>query len=88
MPTKRKIEIATKTLTQQNHSTLEKQHQVISKALSDYGKEWGDTAEMLWVVLANVSEGDWSKQTPEWQKSAAKWRDRYFKAIETYGEGE
>ena len=38
-----------------------------------------DAAEMLWVCLANVSGGDWSKQTPEWQKAAKKWRDNYFK---------
>jgi hypothetical protein len=28
-----------------------------------------------------VSEGDWTKQTKEWQEAAAKWRDNYFKAI-------
>lgn len=38
-----------------------------------------DAAEMLWVVLASVSGGDWSKQTPEWQEAAAKWRDNYLK---------
>ena len=38
-----------------------------------------DAAEMLWVVIANVSEGDWTKQTKEWQEAAAKWRDYYFK---------
>ena len=35
-------------------------------------------AEMLWVVLANVSGSDWKKQSPEWQKAAARWRDAYF----------
>jgi hypothetical protein len=39
-----------------------------------------DAAEMLWVVLANVSGGDWTKQTPEWQEAAARWRDYYFAA--------
>lgn len=38
-----------------------------------------DAAEMLWIVLANVSGGDWQKQTPEWREAAAKWRDNYFK---------
>jgi hypothetical protein len=41
-----------------------------------------DAAEMLWVVLANVSGGDWTKQTPEWQEAAARWRDYYFAAVE------
>lgn len=40
-----------------------------------------DAAEMLWVVLANVSEGDWTKQTTEWQVAAARWRNNYFTAI-------
>jgi hypothetical protein len=40
-----------------------------------------NVAEMLWVVLANVSEGDWTKQTKEWQEAAAKWRDNYLNAI-------
>lgn len=37
-------------------------------------------AEMLWVVLANVSGGDWTQQTPEWQDAAVSWRDNYFEA--------
>ena len=50
------------------------------------GKEDGarvmkDAAEMLWVVLANVSGGDWSKQTQEWQTAAARWRDNYFASL-------
>lgn len=40
-----------------------------------------DAAEMLWVVLANVSGGDWSKQTPDWQEYAGRWRDYYFAAM-------
>ena len=40
-----------------------------------------DAAEMLWVVLANVSGGDWSLQSAEWQEVAARWRDEYFAAL-------
>lgn len=40
-----------------------------------------DAAEMLWVVVANVSEGDWTKQTEEWQVAAARWRDNYHAAL-------
>jgi hypothetical protein len=40
-----------------------------------------DAAEMLWVVLSNVSDGDWTKQSSEWQEAAARWRDHYFAAI-------
>ena len=46
-----------------------------------------DAAEMLWVVLANVSGGDWAKQTQEWQHAAARWRDAYFTALAPPGPG-
>ena len=47
-----------------------------------------DAAEMLWVVLANVSGGDWTQQSPEWQEAAARWRDNYFDALRRAQEGE
>jgi thiosulfate reductase cytochrome b subunit len=43
-----------------------------------------DAAEMLWVVLANVSGGDWTKQSPEWNEAASRWRDDYFEALTVY----
>lgn len=39
-----------------------------------------DAAEMLWIVLANVSGGDWTQQSKDWQEAAARWRDYYFAA--------
>jgi hypothetical protein len=44
-------------------------------------KQFIDAAEMLWVVLANVSGGDWTKQSKEWQEAARKWRDNYFEVL-------
>lgn len=43
--------------------------------------QMADAAEMLWIVLANVSGGDWTKQSVEWQDTAARWRDNYFAAL-------
>jgi hypothetical protein len=40
-----------------------------------------DAAEMLWIVLANVSGGDWTQQTLEWREAAARWRDNYFAVV-------
>jgi hypothetical protein len=37
-----------------------------------------DAAEMLWTAVANASNGDWSKQSPEWQEAARRWRDAYL----------
>lgn len=48
-------------------------------APADAQPNLADAAEMLWVVLANVSGGDWTKQSPEWQEAAARWRDYYMR---------
>lgn len=40
-----------------------------------------DAAEMLLVVLANVSGGDWTAKPEKWPLAAARWRDNYFEAI-------
>jgi hypothetical protein len=36
-----------------------------------------EAGEMLWVMLANVSLGDWSKQTQEWRHATRKWVDNF-----------
>ena len=51
----------------------EKDKKIIKKLL--------DAGEMLWVVVANASGGDWGKQNKEWQEAAGRWRDNYFKII-------
>lgn len=38
----------------------------------------GDEA---WGIIANVSGGDWKKQSPEWQEAAERWRDKRFLGI-------
>ncbi len=40
-----------------------------------------DAGEMLWTVVANVSGGDWKKQSEEWQQAAARYRDEFFDSI-------
>lgn len=40
-----------------------------------------DAAEYLFAVLANVSGGDWSQQSPEWREAAARARDLYHAAL-------
>ncbi len=41
-------------------------------------KESDDSIELAWGLIANVSEGDWTKQKKDWQDAAAKWRDEVF----------
>lgn len=55
------------------------------RALTEALKNIKDAAEMLWTVLANVSGGDWEKQSSEWQGAAARWRDNYFAALKEAG---
>ena len=57
-------------------------HEARANRLQAKLNEMESAAEMLWVVLANVSGGDWKQQGEEWQDVAAKWRDNYFKAKE------
>lgn len=49
-------------------------------AANERAGKMADAAEMLWVVLANVSGGDWDKQGKEWKDAAERWRDQYFAA--------
>jgi hypothetical protein len=37
--------------------------------------------ELAWGLIANASSGDWTKETPDWQEAAAKWRDRYWRVL-------
>ena len=41
----------------------------------------GDLLEWAWAVIANASGGDWTKESPEWQAAAAKWRDSWLKTL-------
>lgn len=52
-------------------------------ALTAERDRFAEVAEMLWVVLANVSGGDWTLQSAEWQEAAARWRDNYFAALDS-----
>jgi hypothetical protein len=44
-------------------------------------KKMDDAAEMLWIVVANASGGNWSEQSPDWQEAAARWRDNYYATL-------
>jgi hypothetical protein len=53
-------------------------------------EQMSNAAEMLWVVVANASGGDWTQQSADWQEAAARWRDNYFAALAAVpaGQGE
>jgi hypothetical protein len=44
---------------------------------------WADCAEFGWTVIANVSGGDWTKQTKDWLGAAERFRDKsYYKCLD------
>ena len=43
-----------------------------------------DLVEYAWGIIANAGGGDWTTQTDDWQKAAAKWRDRYHEFLDEY----
>lgn len=44
----------------------------LTRLLADMHSAWG--------VIANVSGGDWTQQSAEWQEAASRWRDLCFHA--------
>lgn len=40
-----------------------------------------DAMEAAWVILANVSGGEWTQQSEEWCEAARKWRDNEWHAM-------
>ena len=44
-----------------------------------------DCLNYAWTIICNVSEGDWTKQTQEWQDAAARCRDQYHALLPTMG---
>lgn len=41
-----------------------------------------DLEYRAWVLIANVSEGDWTVQTVEWQAAATKWRNDWHAKLD------
>jgi hypothetical protein len=41
-----------------------------------------DLPEVAWIIIANAGGGDWTKETPEWQEAAIRWRDAYHEWLD------
>ena len=35
-----------------------------------------------WTIIANAGEGDWTRESPAWQKAAHDWRDRFHRHLD------
>lgn len=35
-----------------------------------------------WTVIANAGQGDWTRESEEWQQAAAQWRDNWHNFID------
>ena len=66
----------------------QEQEEAPAMSFKSEGDSLLDAAEMLWICLANVSGGDWTKQSEEWQTAVKRWRDNYFNVIGRIKKGE
>ena len=41
--------------------------------------------ELAWGLIANSYHSDWNLASDEWQRSAARWRDKYDAALKETG---
>lgn len=37
-----------------------------------------EACEIAWGIIANAGGGDWTLESEEWQKAAARWRDEHW----------
>jgi len=51
----------------------------MNEHLSENERKLLEAGEMLWIVIANVSSGDWTKQSSDWQVAARRWVDNFHK---------
>jgi hypothetical protein len=47
----------------------------------------GDLLEAAWILIANAGEGDWTRESDDWQQAAAKWRDRWHAWLDEHIHG-
>lgn len=45
--------------------------------VSDERNKFVDLLERAWGIIANSSNGDWEKESPEWRQAVNEWRDDY-----------
>ena len=47
-----------------------------------------DLVEYAWGIIANASGSNWTLETEDWQKAAAKWRDQYHEYLGMFNRSE
>ena len=52
--------------------------------MSNWGEEPLDIYERAFGIIANASNGDWSKESEEWQEAAAEFRKDYHHALDKH----
>ena len=65
------------------NSIIRQQQLLIEENLSlkDRIKRLEDCLETAWLIIANVSGGDWKQQRPDWQEAVVRWMDNDFHPI-------
>jgi hypothetical protein len=44
--------------------------------------------ELAWGLIANASGGDWERESEQWRRAAARWRDRWHKTLPVHSDKE
>lgn len=47
----------------------------------DTAPEGDDLLYVAWTIIANAGEGDWTREHPDWQDAAKRWRDQFHERI-------
>lgn len=50
-------------------------------SLGNQIREVVDSLEWAWCIIANAGGGNWQKETEQWAKAAAAWRDKYHEIV-------
>lgn len=48
------------------------------RALQVENDKLREAVEIAWGVIANAGNGDWTTQSPDWQRAAIRWRDEHL----------
>ena len=72
--------------TQNRESKLYKGH--APDCIYTKAAQYEDLLEAAWTIIANAGEGNWGRESSDWQKAAIDWREKYHQLDFLKGEPE
>jgi len=59
-------------------------HNTLENIDPDSDKFVGELISGAWGLIANAGEGDWTRESPEWQEAAKVWRENWHKYLDRH----